>query len=270
MQWNNSLDGFAFGPCAGECSDTMASILTRLSSPFEEFGWFPGLIYSSDRVLQRISPKLRLFFFEFVAQPITEKALLPKRLADNFEIREIRRGDPEIELMPALPTIKESRFAQGAVCLGAFQNGKLAGYIWLCGHRYEEDAVRCVFVLPRGGDAVFDFDIYIFPERRMGLAFAAIWDGANEYLRKRGVKVSFSRLDRFNLASRRAHQQLGARPIGRSLFLQLGPIQLMLATIAPYLHLSLGPPSRVELKLFAETAEALSAQACQPMPGARS
>lgn len=230
----------------------MANFLARLSSPFEEFGWFPGLIYTSDRVLQRISPKLRLYLFEFLAQPIAEKALLPRRLANNFEIREIRRGDPEIELMPALPAIKQSRFAQGAVCLGAFQKGKLAGYIWLCGQRYEEDAVRCVFVLPPGGQAVFDFDIYIFPEHRMGLGFLAIWDGTNELLRKRGVKVSFSRLNRFNVASRRAHHHLGARAVGRAIFLQVGPLQAMLATVAPYVHLSFSAPGQVEVKLFAD------------------
>jgi hypothetical protein len=224
-------------------------MLAKLISPFKEFGFFAGLLYAVDRLLQRLSPHLRLYFYELLVQPIPEAPLLSSNLSRALEIREIRSGDPEIALMPARPDIKESRFKQNAICLGVFQKNAFVGHIWFCFHAYEEDEVRCTFVLPEGNQAVFDFDLYLFPEHRMGLGFAGIWNGANEFLRGRGVKFSFSRLTRFNLASRRAHQRLGAQRTGRLFVLQAWRIELMVATVSPYIHLSLGEPDRVRVKL---------------------
>ncbi|MGO9516694.1 MAG: GNAT family N-acetyltransferase [Candidatus Korobacteraceae bacterium] len=221
-------------------------------SPFKEFGFFAGLFYSVDRGLQRLSPNLRLFVYELLAQPIPDVPLLPPRLSKGLEMREIRAGDPEVARMPARPDIKESRFEQNAICLGAFQKGQFIGHIWFCFHAYEEDEVRCTFVLPEGNQAVFDFDLYVFPEYRMGLGFAGIWNGANEFLRRRGVKLSYSRLTRFNLASRRAHRQLGARRVGRMLVLQVWHVEFMIATVSPYVHLSLQAGNRVRVKLRPE------------------
>jgi hypothetical protein len=224
-------------------------MLARLTSPFKEFGCFAGLLYAVDRVLQRLSPGVRLYFYELVVQPISEQPLLPSRLSREFEMREISFDDPEIARMPARPDIKESRFKQNAICLGAFQKNQFIGHIWFCLHAYEEDEVRCTFVLPEGNKAAFDFDIFLFPEHRMGLGFVRIWNGANEFLRRRGVKYSFSRLTRFNLASRRAHMRLGARRIGRLFVLQAWQVEFMVATVPPYVHLSLGKQDRVRLKL---------------------
>jgi hypothetical protein len=164
-------------------------------------------------------------------------------------MRQIAPGEPEVARMPARPDIKESRFKQNAICLGAFQKSKFIGHIWFCFHAYEEDEVRCTFVLPEGNQAVFDFDLYVFPEYRMGLGFAGIWNGANEFLRSRGVKYSFSRLTRFNLASRRAHHQLGARRVGRVLVLRVWHVELTVATVSPCVHLSLRETDRLRMKL---------------------
>lgn len=224
-------------------------MLTKLSSPLKEFGFFAGLVYAVDRLLQRLSPRLRLYFYELLVQPIPEAPLLPTNLSRTLQIRQIRHGDPEIAVMPARPDIKESRFEQNAICLGVFQKNAFIGHIWFCFDSYEEDEVRCTFVLPEGNQAVFDFDLYLFPEHRMGLGFAGIWNGANEFLRSRGVKFSFSRLTRFNLASRRAHQRLGAQRAGRMFVLQAWQVELMIGTVAPYVHLSVGKRDRVRVKL---------------------
>ena len=227
-------------------------MLAKLRSPFQEFGFFAGLLYAVDRLLQQLSPNLRLYFYELVVQPIPEEPLLPENLSKALEIREIRSSDPEIALMPARPDIKESRFRQNAICLGAFRKNAFIGHIWFCFHAYEEDEVRCTFVLPEGNQAVFDFDLYLFPEHRMGLGFGGIWDGANKFLRSRGVKFSFSRLTRFNLASRRAHMRLGAQRVGRLFVLRAWRIELMVATVSPYVHLSLGERDRARVKLRLE------------------
>jgi hypothetical protein len=224
-------------------------MLQRLTSPFREFGLFAGLLYETDRIFSRLSPGLRLYFYHLMVQPIPDKPLLPARFTKQLEIRKIERGDPEVALMPARPEIKESRFQQSAICLGAFHKGQFIGYIWFCFRAYEEDEVRCTYLLPAGDQAVFDFDLYLYPEHRMGIGFMGIWNGANEFLRSRGIKFSFSRLTRFNLASGRAHDHLGWKLVGRAVFLHAWRLELMVATIFPYLHLSLGKSKRARLKL---------------------
>jgi hypothetical protein len=216
---------------------------------FKELGFFAGLLYTTGRVLAKISPGLRLYFYEIMVQPIPEKPLIPARLTKNLEIREIKRGDPEVDLMPAQADIKETRFKQNAICLGAFQKGRFIGYMWFCSYAYEEDEVRCTFLLSPVKEAVFDFDFYLFPEHRMGLGFIGMWNGANKFLNSRGIKYTFSRLTRTNIASRRAHNHLGWKCVGRTLFLQAWRVQFMAATIFPYLHLSFGNSGRVQLKL---------------------
>ena len=156
--------------------------------------------------------------------------------------------------MPARPEIKESRFKQNAICLGAFNKGQFVGYIWFCFNAYEEDEVRCTFVLTPPGESVFDFDLYIFPEHRMGLGFVGIWNGANRFLRSRGIKFWFSRLTRFNLASRRAHQHLGWKRVGSAVFLQAWRVEFMMATIFPYVHVSMGKSGQVRLRLHPDIA----------------
>ncbi len=224
-------------------------MLRRMIGPFREFGMAAGALYATDRVLQGVSPKLRLYAYEFMVQPIPDKPLLPPSLIKGFEFREIKRGDPEIELMPARPEIKELRFDQGAVCVGAYRKAALIGYIWFGFRAYEEDEVRCTYSLGDPAQSVFDFDIYIFPEHRMGLGFMAIWHGANEYLRNRGVHFTFSRLTRFNLVSRRSHVHLGWQRIGRAVFLQAWSAEWMLATLPPYAYFSFSSQRRPKLTL---------------------
>jgi hypothetical protein len=221
----------------------------KLVDLYRQYGLVTGLFYGIDRVLQRLSSRLRLYAYQIMVQPITDQPLLPERFARRLEFREIRRGDPEVVLMPARPDIKEARFAQNAVCLGAYREGRLIGYLWFCYGQYEEDEARCTYVVTPKGEAIFDYDLYVLPEHRMGFAFAGIWHGANEYLRKRGIRCTFSRYTRSNLASRRAHERLGGRPVGSVVFLHLGPVQLMAATLWPFLHLSLSPTRRVTLRL---------------------
>lgn len=213
-------------------------MLRKLISPFKEFGILSGSLYIADRVLGAISPRLGVKVYEFMVQPITNKALLPERLVRNIEFREIHRGDPELSRMPPPPTIIESRYAQGAVCLGAFLKGSFIGYIWFCFGAYDEDEVRCTYVLQNPSVAVFDFDLYVFPEYRMGVGFMGIWHGANQYLYSRGIRYTYSRLTRFNLASRRSHKHLGWNRIGGAVVVLVPRLEIMISTLSPFLFFS--------------------------------
>jgi hypothetical protein len=224
-------------------------LLGRLVGPFKEFGLAVGALYIVDRLLRLLSPRLGLFVYELMVQPITDKALLPSRLARNLSFVEIGPEHPDIARMPARPEIKAARFAQGSRCLGAYRKGELIGYVWFCFGRYAEDEVRCTYELADPERSVFDFDFYVLPEHRMGLAFTSIWHGANAYLHERGVRYTFSRMTRFNLASRRSHLRLGAKATARAMTLQLWNVELMLATCAPFVAMTWKPAQRTPLRL---------------------
>jgi hypothetical protein len=201
-------------------------------------------------LLQRLSPKLRIYVYDLMVQPIGGKKLLPENRVKNLTFSEIGRGHPAIDIMPARPEIKSARFDQGAICLGVFRKDKLIGYAWFCFNSYEEDEVRCTYELAEPDQSVFDFDFYVLPEHRMGIGFLAVWHGANEYLRARNTRYTFSRLTRFNVASRRAHAHLGWKCVGKAVFLQAWRLELMMSTLAPFVFLSWSSRSRPRLRLW--------------------
>lgn len=229
----------------------MGNLLSRLAGPFREFGAFSGLLYAASRVLPMLSPRLNLYVYDLMVQPVTAKALVPPRFSQAFSVVPIGPESAELGLMPVPRSVIEGRFAQGSICLGAWRGAQLTGYMWLCPSRYDEDEVRCRYDLLPAGQSMFDFDVYIFPEHRLGFAFVALWNGANRWLQDQGVKFSFSRISRFNVGSLRAHARLGSQRLGSALFLQLGRAQMMVATVRPYLSLSVQPNRRVSLKLQA-------------------
>ncbi|MDP3085877.1 MAG: GNAT family N-acetyltransferase [Rubrivivax sp.] len=241
-------------------------MLRRVLGPFKEFGLVAGVLYLIDRMLRSVSPRLGLFVYELMVQPIASKPMLPANLTKNLRFAEIGRGDPELALMPAREDIKAARFDQGARCLGTYRKDKLIGYIWFSFGHHEEDEVRCDYELTAREQSVFDFDLYVLPEHRMGIAFMAIWHGANEYLHQRGIRYTFSRLTRFNLASRRSHAHLGWRRVGQAVFLQAWAVELMLADIHPYVALTWSPTQRTRLRL---APDALLATAPAPGQAAR-
>jgi hypothetical protein len=226
-------------------------VFEKITSSFKEFGLIAGLFYGVDRILARMGSGLGLFYYELMAQPVAEEPLLPPKLKKDLEIREIKRGDPVVNNMELSQTVLDFRFNQPTVCLGAFQNGKLIGSMWLCLGPYEEDEVRCIFVPLPETQGVFDFGLYVSPEHRLGLGFVGLWDGANAYLRGRGIHFSFSRVSRFNLTSRRVHEHLGWKRLGHALFLKLKWCQVMVATVSPYLHLSLSGSMKPTIRLQA-------------------
>jgi hypothetical protein len=186
----------------------------------------------TDQALSRLSPNLRLYFYELMIQPISSERMLTASLMKNIEFREIQPGDPDLDRIPIDEKIIASRFAQGAICLGTYKKGDLIGYIWFSFYTYQEDEIRCTFVLHPGDQSVFDFDLYLFPEHRLGLGFVSLWDAANQFLENPGVLYTCSRLTRFNVASRRAHDHLGWRCVGRCVFLKLWMFELMFSTLS--------------------------------------
>lgn len=219
---------------------------------FRLFGVVGGLIYTLDRLLSRLSTKSKLYYYELMVQPIHNSPLLPESLSKSLTLKEIYRGDPEILHMPRPSELIDFRFDQGARCLGLYQDKDFIGYMWFSAGSYLEDEVRCHYVLDPALESVFDFDIFLFPEHRMGLGFVGMWNEVNKFLCKANIHYTFSRLTRFNLPSRQAHVHLGWKRLGQALFLQLGSVEFMFATVSPYVSLTFKPSQRVKLQLNAD------------------
>jgi hypothetical protein len=129
--------------------------------------------------------------------------------------------------------------------------GNLVGFIWIRLDRYEEDEVRCDYLLDPVGELAWDFDAYVAPEFRMSRAFVQLWEAANEFLRRRGYHWTASRISAFNPASLASHRRFGAEHRHTALFLAVGPVQLALLSLRPYVHLSAGRASRPAVVLRA-------------------
>ena len=228
-------------------------MLDRLASPFTQFGPLGGTCYLIDQLLLRLPGKLRLYVYDFMVQPITGEPLAPERLVSKLEIKEIVQGDPELERMPPPQDIIQSRIDQGAFCIGAYAKGEVAAYIWFREGCYLEDEVRCEYVLAPADASVFDFDLYVYPKHRLGLAFIGLWSGANQLLYDKGIRHSFSRLTRYNVASKKAHDHLGWRRVAGAVTLKLGRVELMFASTRPYLAWSWSPSSIPRLHFNAES-----------------
>lgn len=226
-------------------------ILERLLSPFRTFGLIAGAFYAMSRIFALLSPSISLIWHDWMVQPITGKAILPASLEKSYTARFIESDEKLVSEMPIRPDVLLSRRRQGARCLGAFRRDELVGYVWFVAGTYEEDEARCNFQMDCPAEAVFDFDVFVLPEHRGGVAFAAVWHFANTLLFDRGIRNSFSRLNRFNHVSARAHKHFGWRRVGRAVVLRMWSVELLLASQRPRVFLSLHEGARTTYRLRA-------------------
>lgn len=203
-----------------------------------EIGWWNALLYSIHVILSRCIHRAGLYKYYLVAQPVGKKPNLPPHRGHSVQVRLVTEEDWAVKEFPRPQAAIRGRYQQGAICLGAFNNNSFVGYLWLILGSYDEDEVRCRFILRPLGEVAWDFDVYVQPEYRSSLVFARLWDEANRYLRERGVHWTLSRVSAFNRMSRDSHRRLGAIEVGSALFLAVGRRQLMLSTCRPYLHIS--------------------------------
>jgi len=226
-------------------------MMGRISGVLAELGPTSALLYLVHRGLAKLGGFAAIYHYVLVVQPIPDLPWLGPRRGRSIEVRLVCRDDPALTRMPLTQTVLRHRFDQDALCFGAFQNGQMIGCQWLCLGQYEEDEVRSRFVPKPAGRAAWDFDIYVLPELRQGLAFGRLWDTTNAYLRQKGVGWSFSRISGFNAKSLASHYQLGAQRIGTATYLRVGHWQLMLASVRPYIHLSFGEADVPTIQLLA-------------------
>jgi hypothetical protein len=228
----------------------MLTGLRRWGSELRAFGPLGATLYICTRALEKLSARrARLHVYHLIAQPVADKPLLPARRGRSIEVSEVGVQEA-LELPIARPReILAQRFAQGARCLVARSQGRFVGCLWFITGPYEEDEVRCLFVPRPSERAAWDFDVYVDPSARLGLGFARLWDEANAILSSAGVEWSISRISAMNAVSLSAHRQLRAQRVGTAAFLALGSAQIMLSSLAPYVHVALRRESRPVLAI---------------------
>lgn len=185
-------------------------------------------LYLLDKLLRRL-PACRLPTYRFFVQALADKARLPAGRGKAYVTRWLTLDDPVLSQLGRPATVIAERFAQGAQCLVATRDGRLAGCIWFVRACYHEDEVRVDFRLP-DPQAVWDFDVFVADGERMGFLFARLWDEFDTHLRTARVAYSVSRISAYNAPSLSAHQRLGAQAYGWATFLCVGPMQFMVAS----------------------------------------
>lgn len=226
-----------------------STMLPKLRSTLAQLGFLETVFYGLGRLVQKLTGATVIYRYALMAQPVPGRSILPPQRGINIHVRLLVEPDPVLSHLALSPEVTTYRFRQGAVCLVAFKNGDIIGCLWLCLGPYEEDEVRCTFVPLPLESTSWDFGIYLSPTQRGGFVFARLWDEANAYLRKRGISWSYSRVGTSNIASLASHRRLGAQQLGTATFVCLGRWQLMLASLRPFVHLSLSPDVRPALYL---------------------
>ena len=224
------------------------SILGKIRALVAEIGAIGAGAYVLHRGLASIGGGF--YLYHFVAQPVSTGPLLTKGRGQSITVHQVdlNRGW-QLGDLPLTPEVVSYRQKQGSVCLCAFKEGHIFGCLWLCLGPYQEDEVRCLMVPAPRGEVSWDFDVYVRPERRLGPTFARLWEVANQYLGQQGIGWSVSRISAANRRSLGAHARLGAQRIGSAIFLRLGRMQLMISSLWPFAHISLGPTSTPTLVL---------------------
>ena len=131
--------------------------------------------------------------------------------------------------------------------------GKFAGYLWLWRNFYLEDEIRGRYVLADPAPLVWDYDVHVEPEFRLGRTFARLGQAANQHPAAEGIEWSISRISAFNPDSLASHQRFNFKYIASGTFLVMGRYQLSFVTRTPYLHFSSDPTVILEVILPAPT-----------------
>jgi hypothetical protein len=204
-------------------------------------GWWTATLYVVARTLHRLCPFFSIHKYYVVAQPVPQGKLLPESRGKAILIRPVDRDDALISELPRPGEELARRFAGGAVCFVAIRQDRIVGHLWVTRSAYREPVHRAEFAPRPLGRTAWDFDLWIHPDERLGLAFARLWDRCNSYLREQGVTWTCSRVSAFNPESLQAHARLGMKVMHSLLYFGAGRVEMLIADVAPFVALSFSP-----------------------------
>jgi len=244
----------------------------KVTPPLPMSAWAHGryarLLYLLDRSLDKLTfGCARLHVYVFCAQPIGVGAFSGIRDDPHTVVQKVASDSLLTGSFPRPSKVIHERFMHGSTCYAATVRGVFAGFIWLARGAYEEDEVRCRYMLHPNHESVWDFDVYVEPRLRLGRTLGRLWRAVDTALKEQGVRWSISRISLFNPGSIQAHERLGVVHLASGAFLTLGPLQLSLFSKAPFAHLSVGPAWRPAIALTPPPpAPELHARNMRPRP----
>lgn len=234
---------------------------------FAQMGALDGLLYAASRAVDKIGcGRVRLIRYHLVAQPVPGAARGTLGPDPNAPVAVATRDSPLVTHFPRPAAVIQRRYESGALCFAAEVRGNFAGFLWLRRNGYEEDEVRCTYVLDEPQRSAWDFDVYVEPSCRLGRTMARLWQAADLHLTAQGVQSNFSRISAFNAPSLAAHARLGLVKCHSTTFLLFGPLQLALLPRPPFVHLSFSDRQRPTIQLRPPEHGSRSSM-CRPMPG---
>lgn len=213
----------------------------------KQLGWLDCGLYALARLMARWTRgNWSLYKYYFVAQPVSS-TILARGRGKNITVQHCLSARDLPPCYPRRSDVIELRYAQGAQSLAAFRNQQLAGFLWFQFDAFQEDEIRARYVLA-SRQSVWDFDVFVEPEERLGFVFSRLWDEAHQLLQAHAILWSCSRISAFNPASLSAHARIGSHAMASAIFLCCGRWQWMLASTAPFVHLSRHPASFPHLR----------------------
>lgn len=214
-------------------------VLSKFRETAASIGLWNAILFALSRLAATlVGNRVRIVKYYFMVQPVVAPDRARSTRSATFDFAWVGADCALFAQIERPPSVIAARFAQGARCLVAANKGQLAGFLWFVIGPYEEDEVRACFVPGPAGRAAWDFDVMIMPQYRLGRLFSYMWNGASAELAANGVEHTMSRISAFNAASIASHRRLGARIVGQAVFLCLGRLQLMRASVAPHWHVS--------------------------------
>jgi len=231
----------------------MSNLRGRFEAVIRDMGWGDGMLYLGSRIFRSLSRgRIELRKYYFVSQPTPARPLLPGNRGLTIAVSQIDQSHPLVCQFPRPSHVIAGRFASGARCFLATKDEKFVGFLWLQQGTYLEDEVRCRFKPLPVESTAWDFDVHVEPAHRSGMAFARLWDTANQFLRESKIEWSVSRISAFNPGSINSHSRLGAFPIGSACFFNGRRWQLLLSGSCPHLHFSSSEKNTPEIFLKAD------------------
>lgn len=218
---------------------TASSPWHRLRHTLRTLGLVNGPMYLLDRFFSRATgSRVRLVKYRVVAQPVGGASAESIRAGGSSAVEDAAPGHPLAAMFPRPAAVIAKRHANGARCLVATVKAQFAGYLWWQRGHYDEDEVRCRYVLAQPAESAWDFDVYVEPRYRLGRTLAVLWQGADQRMHSKGVRWTFSRISSFHADSLASHARLGAVTVAPARFWATGRVQPELFGQPPYAHLS--------------------------------
>lgn len=201
------------------------------------------LSYAAARVAARAG-MLGYNRYSLVAVPVERMPKMPR----GFSVQPLTPAVLVQHEIDVSAEVQATRFAQGLVCLGAFNaKNQLVGVNWIGCGPFVEDEVHVRFSVPT--DAGWDTGLWVRPENRMGRGFAALWAGTAEWLHRQGRVWSISRIADYNLPSILSHKRMGGVIVGHVTAIRFFRWQWMAEGRPRMVKLSGGAPAEMKVVL---------------------